>query len=157
MTKAIPDRYGSVTPGLVVDGGSDALEFYERAFGAEVVLRLELGGRIMHAEMRIGDSLVMLSDEMPEYGIEAPDPEAPVPARCVIYCEDADALHARAVEAGATEINPVADQFHGDRAGSRARPVRPPLGDRDAHRGHVRRGDAAAHGGGDGTGVHILL
>ncbi len=133
MTKAIPDHYGSVTPGLVVDGGSDALEFYEKAFGAEVVLRLEAGGKIMHSEMRIGDSLVMLSDEMPEYGMKAPDPEAPVPGSLVIYCEDADALHARAVAAGATEINAVADQFHGDRAGS----VRCPFGHRWAIATHT--------------------
>ncbi len=133
MTQPIPDGFHSVTPALVVDGGVDALDFYQRAFGAEVGLRLEAGGKIMHSELRIGDSVVTLSDEMPEYGMKAPDPDAPVPASLLIYCEDADALHARAVKAGATEINPVSDQFHGDRAGS----VRCPFGHRWAIATHT--------------------
>jgi PhnB protein len=133
MTKPIPDGFTSVTPGLVVDGGADALDFYQRAFGAEVGLRLEMGGRIMHSELRIGGAVVTVSDEMPEYGMKAPDPDAPVASSLLIYCEDADALHARAVKAGATEINPVADQFHGDRAGS----VRCPFGHRWAIATHT--------------------
>jgi PhnB protein len=133
MTKAIPDGFTSVTPGLVVDGGADALEFYQRAFGAEVRVRLEMGGKLMHSELHIGDAVVTVSDEMPEYGMKAPDPDAPTASSLLIYCEDADALHARAVEAGATEINPVADQFHGDRAGS----VRCPFGHRWAIATHT--------------------
>jgi PhnB protein len=126
MTKPIPEGYHSVTPLLAVDGGAEALDFYERAFGAEVRGRLEAGGKIMHAELRIGDSIVTLADEMPEYGNKAPEADAPVPVSLLIYCEDADALFARAVEAGATPVNPPSDQFHGDRAGS----LRDPFGHR---------------------------
>jgi PhnB protein len=133
MTQPIPEGYRTITPGLVVDGAVEALDFYQRAFGAEVVRRLEMGGKIMHAELRIGDSLVTVNDEMPEYGLKAPDPDAPAPASLLIYTEDADALHARAVKAGATQINPVSDQFHGDRAGS----VRDPYGHRWAIATHT--------------------
>jgi PhnB protein len=133
MAKPIPDGFHTVTPSIAVDGGARALEFYERAFGAEVVRRLDAGDKLMYAEIRIGDSLVSVSDEMPDFGFRAPDPDAPVPSSLLIYTEDADALHARAVEAGATEINPVSDQFHGDRAGS----VRDPFGHRWAIATHT--------------------
>jgi PhnB protein len=126
MTQPIPEGYRTITPGLVVDNGTAAIAFYERAFGAELVRRLELGGKIMFAELRIGDSLVTVNDEMPDHGMKAPDREAPVPVSLLIYCADADAVHAQAVKAGATQINPVSDQFHGDRAGS----VRDPYGHR---------------------------
>ena len=133
MTQPIPEGYRTITPGLVVDNGVEAIDFYERAFGAELVRRLEMGGKIMHAELRIGDSLITVNDEMPDYGFKAPDHEAPVPSSLLIYTEDADALHAQAVAAGATEINPVSDQFHGDRAGS----VRDPYGHRWAIATHT--------------------
>ena len=133
MTQPIPEGYRTITPGLVVDNGVAAIDFYARAFGAELVRRLEMRGKIMHAELRIGDSLITVNDEMPDYGLKAPDREAPVPASLLIYTEDADALHARAIEAGATEINPVSDQFHGDRAGS----VRDPYGHRWAIATHT--------------------
>jgi PhnB protein len=133
MTKPIPDGFHSVTPNLVVDGGLDALDFYTRAFGAEVGRKLAAGDKLMYAEMRIGDSLVTVCDAMPEYGMEAPDRDAGVPLSLMIYTEDADALHARAVEAGATSINEVTDQFHGDRAGS----VRDPFGHRWAIATHT--------------------
>jgi PhnB protein len=133
MTKRIPDGYGSLTPSVVVDGGVEALDFYRRAFGAEVVRRLEMGGKIMHAELRIGDSLFTVSDAMPDYGFVAPDGGAGTYASILIYTEDVDALHARAVEAGAETINPPSDQFHGDRAGS----VRDPFGHRWALATHT--------------------
>jgi PhnB protein len=133
MTQPIPEGYRTITPGLVVDNGAEAIDFYARAFGAEPVRRLEMGGKIMFAELRIGDSLVTVNDEMPDYGFKAPDHEAPVPSSLLIYTEDADALHAQAVAAGATEINPVSDQFHGDRAGS----VRDPYGHRWAIATHT--------------------
>ena len=129
----IPEGYRTVTPSLVVDGGLAALDFYERAFGAEVVSRFESGGILMHGEIRIGDSLVTLCDPMPDYGLAAPDREGPVSSSIGLYVEDADALHARAVAAGATQINPVSDQFHGDRAGS----VRDPFGHRWSISTHV--------------------
>lgn len=123
----IPAHYGTVTANLVVDGGAAALEFYEQAFGAEVVLRL-VGpdGMIMHSEIRIGDTLLTVSDQMEEFGLRAPDPSEPVAASLLIYCDDARALHARAIAAGATKVSDVADQFHGDRAGS----LRDPFGHR---------------------------
>jgi PhnB protein len=123
----IPARYGSVTANLVVDGGAAALEFYEQAFGAEVVMRLVgPGGKIMHSEIRIGDTLLTVSDQMEEYGLRAPDPSEPVASSMMIYCDDARALHARAVAAGATKVSDVEDHFHGDRAGS----LRDPFGHR---------------------------
>jgi PhnB protein len=129
----IPAGYHTVTPNLVVDGGLAALEFYERAFGAEIVSRLESGGKLMHGEIRIGDSLISLCDPMPDYGLAAPDRDGPVSSSIGLYVEDADAVHARAVAAGASQINPVADQFHGDRAGS----VRDPFGHRWSISTHI--------------------
>jgi PhnB protein len=129
---AIPDGYHSLTPHLFVDGGAAALDFYERAFGARVERKLVMGDRIMFAEVRIGDSLFTLADPIPDHG-QAPDPSAVVSAWITIYTEDVDALHARAVEAGATAINEPADQFHGDRAGS----VRDPYGHRWALATHT--------------------
>jgi PhnB protein len=109
---------------LVVDGGNDAITFYERAFGAEVDTRLVAGDKVMFAALRIGDLLVTLCDELP--GLKAPDPDADASAFVTIYCDDADALYARAIEAGATGLTPVSDQRHGDRAGS----LRCPFGHR---------------------------
>lgn len=122
----IPAGFSTVTPNLVVDGGAEAIGFYEQAFGAEVQTRLEAGGMLVHAALRIGDAIVTLCDAMPAHGFVAPDRDAPVSAFVTLYVEDADALHARAIAAGATEINPVADHVHGDRAGS----VRDPFGHR---------------------------
>jgi PhnB protein len=108
--KPIPEGFSTVTPNLVVDGGAAAIDFYERAFGAEVTARLEAGGMLVHAALRIGDSLVTLCDAMPSHGMVAPDREAPVSAFITLYVEDADALHAQAIAAGATQINPIADR-----------------------------------------------
>jgi PhnB protein len=101
---------------LVVDGGNEAIDFYERAFGAELETRLVAGDKVLFAALRIGDALVTLCDELP--GLEAPDPDRPASGFVTIYTDDADALYARAVEAGARENSPVSDQRHGDRAGS---------------------------------------
>ena len=134
QVKPIPEGFGTVTPNLVVADGAAAIEFYERAFGAQVVARLEAGGMLVHAALRIGDAMVTLCDAMPPHGMVAPDPGGPVPSFITLYVEDAETLHARAVAAGATEINPVADHVHGDRAGS----VRDPFGHRWATATHVR-------------------
>jgi PhnB protein len=131
--KPIPEGFSTATPNLVVDRGAEAIEFYERAFGAEVQARLEAGGMLVHAALRIGDSMVTLCDAMPDHGFVAPDREAPVTQFITLYVEDADALFARAVDAGATEINPVTDHIHGDRAGS----VRDPFGHRWAVATHI--------------------
>ncbi len=111
---------------LAVDGGVEALGFYERAFGAEVLRRLVLGDKLMHSELRVGNSIVCVSDSFPEYGSVAPKADQPVPVALMIYTEDVDALFARAVEAGATSVNEPNDTFHGDRAGS----LRDPYGHR---------------------------
>lgn len=124
--KPIPEGFHSVTPCLAVDGGLEALSFYERAFGAEVLRKLVLGGKLMHSELRIGDSIVCVSDPFPEYGSVAPSADEPVPAALMIYTEDVDALYARAVEAGARSVTEPNDTFHGDRASS----VRDPFGHR---------------------------
>ena len=85
-----------------------------------------LGDKLMHSELRVGDSIVCVSDSFPEYGSVAPDGDEPVPVALMIYTEDVDALYARAVEAGATAVNEPNDTFHGDRAGS----LRDPYGHR---------------------------
>jgi PhnB protein len=126
MTNPIPHGFHTLTPAVVVDGGAAALDFYARAFGAEVTLRLDMGELVAHSEVRIGDSMVYVCDPMPDYGLVAPDGSGAVSASLLIYCEDADAAHARAVQAGATVLSEVSDQFHGDRVGA----VRDPFGHR---------------------------
>ena len=116
--KPIPEGFHTVTPVLAVDGGVEALGFYERAFGAEVRLKLVMGGKLMHSELQLGSSIVCVSDSFPEFGSVAPKGDEPVPVALMIYTEDVDALYDRAIAAGATELNRPADQFHGDRAGS---------------------------------------
>ena len=124
--KPIPEGFHTVTPVLAVEGGVEALDFYERAFGAEVRLKLVMGGKLMHSELRIGTSIVCVNDSFPEFGSVAPDAQQPVPVALMIYTEDCDAVFAQAVEAGATAVNEPGDQFHGDRAGS----LRDPYGHR---------------------------
>ena len=134
QVQPIPEGFGTVTPNLVVADGAAAIDFYEQAFGAEVVTRLEAGGMLVHAALRIGGAMVTLCDAMPAHGMAAPEREAPSSAFITLYVEDAGALHARAVAAGAEEINPVTEHVHGDRAGS----VRDPFGHRWAVATHVR-------------------
>jgi PhnB protein len=114
----IPEGYHSVTPYIAVDDGAAAIRFYEAAFGAVEVLRLEMDGRIGHAEVRIGDSHVMLSDEWPDMGVLGPKSRGGPTASLLIYTEGVDAAFARAVEAGATVEREVQDQFYGDRTGT---------------------------------------
>jgi len=116
--KAKPEGYHSVTPYLIVDGAADAIRFYEQAFGATEVMRLPMGDKLGHAEIRIGDSVVMLSDEWPDYGKLGPKARGGATSSLMIYLEDVDAAFARAVAAGATVEQPVQDQFYGDRSGS---------------------------------------
>lgn len=116
--KAIPDGYNSVTPYLAIDGAAQAIDWYGKAFGATELFRLEQGGRIAHAEIRIGDSPLMLADEHPEMNHVGPKARGGATASFMIYLEDVDRAFARALDAGATEIQPVKDQFYGDRAGT---------------------------------------
>src|SRR3954463_4145917 len=103
--KPIPEGYHSLTPNLTVSRGLEALDFYARAFGAEVVRKLVMDGKLMHSELRIGDSLFSVSDPFEAFGLAAPVAGAPLSASILIYTEDVDALYERAIEAGATEVN----------------------------------------------------
>lgn len=118
MAKAIPDGFYTVTPHLVVKNAGQALDFYKKAFGAEEVLRMPgPGGMIMHAEVKIGNSHVMLNDEMPDYGAVGPQTIGGTPVTLHLYVNDVDSFFKRAVQAGAKEEMPVTDMFWGDRYG----------------------------------------
>lgn len=110
-----PAGYHSVTPYLVVRGAAKALDFYARAFGAKEKFRLPMGDVIGHAEILIGDSHVMLADEME--GHQSPQALGGTPVSLMIYTPDVDAMFKRAIAAGATQKRPVEDQFYGDRTG----------------------------------------
>ncbi len=114
----VPKGYHSVTPYLIVDDAAAAIDFYARAFGAEEVLRLPMGDRIGHAEVRIGNSHIMLADEFPDMGFLGPKARGGATASFMVYVKDVDAAFARAVEQGASVERPVEDQFWGDRAGT---------------------------------------
>lgn len=116
--KPIPDGYPRVTPYLVVDGGEAAIEFYSNIFGARERMRMPApGGRIGHAELDFGDSLVMLADEFPDMGNLSPKTIGGSPVTISLYVEDVDAVFAAALDAGATSVRPVDNQFYGDRTG----------------------------------------
>jgi len=116
--KPVPEGYHSVTPYLIVDGAAAALEFYAKAFGATELFRMPMGDRIGHAEMRIGDSIVMLADEWPDMGYLGPRTRGGSTVGLMIYVPDVDAVFARALAAGATQERAVQDQFYGDRSGN---------------------------------------
>lgn len=117
-TQAVPKGYHTVTPSLVVAGAAKAIEFYKKALGAEETSRFPApDGSIMHAEIRIGDSIIMLGDEMPEQGGRSPKSYGGTPVSLFIYRDNVDAAWKRAIDAGAKTIAPLADQFWGDRAG----------------------------------------
>ena len=119
----IPQGMHSVTPHLICAGAAKAIEFYKQAFGAEEGARLPgPDGRLMHASVKIGDSQVMLVDEMPEWGALGPKSLKGTPVTIHLYVEDVDAFVERAVKAGAKVTMPVADQFWGDRYGKIADP-----------------------------------
>ncbi len=124
-TNAAPRGYHTVTPSIIVRTGAKAIEFYKRAFGAEEVNRMEgPGGSIMHAEIRIGDSLIMLSEENEQWGTKSPLSTNGNPGSLHIYVSDADASFKRAIDAGAAVAYPLEDAFWGDRYGK----VRDPFG-----------------------------
>jgi len=118
MVDPIPQGYHSVTPYLIVDGAVAAIEFYKSAFGAVEVMRLPMGDRIGHAEVKIGDSHVMLADEFPGMGHLGPRARGGTTVSLLIYVPDVDAAFDKAVAAGGKVDRPVADQFYGDRAGT---------------------------------------
>lgn len=117
--KPIPDGYHSVTPYLIVNGGAQAIDFYKRAFDATELFRMEgPDGKVGHAEIRIGDSPVMLADEHPDMGFRSPRSIGGAGVSLMVYVEDVDARFRQAVAAGAKELRPVQDQFYGDRSGT---------------------------------------
>ena len=121
--KAIPESYHSVTPSIIVNDTKKAIDFYKRAFGAvENGIFVGPNGKVMHADITIGNSHVMLCDEMPEMKAFSPATLKGSPASLWIYTENADALFERAVKAGAQIKMPLADAFWGDRWGSLADP-----------------------------------
>jgi uncharacterized glyoxalase superfamily protein PhnB len=133
--KPVPEGARTVTPHLICAGAADAIEFYKKAFNAVELLRMPgPNGQLMHAEIRIGDSNVMLMDEMPEHGGLGPKSLKGSPVTLHLYVENVDAFVARAVGAGARITMPVADMFWGDRYGQ----IEDPFGHRWSVATHVR-------------------
>lgn len=119
VVKPVPDGYNTVTPYLIVRQAANAIDFYQKAFGAEPHHRMDgPGGKVMHAELRIGSSHIMLADEMPEMGFVGPQSLGGTSVSILLYVEDVDARFKQAVAAGASVSRPLQDQFYGDRSGT---------------------------------------
>ena len=118
MPKPIPEGYHSVTPYLVVDDANAAIKFYERAFGATEKFRMPMGDRVGHAELQIGDSVIMLADEFPDMGHLGPKSRGGPTSSIMLYVEDVDTAFNKAINAGATQQRPLENQFWGDRMGT---------------------------------------
>src|ERR1051325_10749714 len=117
--KTIPEGYHSVTPHLMVNGGAAAIEYYGKAFGAKELFRFPApDGKIGHAEIKIGDSPIMLADEYPDMGYQGPQSIGGSPVSLMIYVEDVDQVFNQAVAAGATVKEALQDKFYGDRIGT---------------------------------------
>ncbi len=116
MTQPIPDGLYTLTPHITVKNASEAIEFYKRAFGAEETMRNEMAGLVAHAQLRIGDSVLMVNDEFPDLGAKAPTAEGSGVV-LHLYVEDVDAWFQRAIDAGGESQMPVQDTFWGDRYG----------------------------------------
>jgi PhnB protein len=118
--KSIPDGYHTVTPYLIVKGAAKALDFYKRAFSATELMRLAdpRSSNIGHAEIKIGDSTIMLADEYPDMGFRSPQSLGGTPVSIMLYVADVDAVAKQALAAGAKELRAVKDQFYGDRSGT---------------------------------------
>jgi PhnB protein len=116
--QAIPAAYGSVTPHLVLKDSARAIDFYAKAFGAKTISRMAgPGGGTMHAEIKIGDTVVMMGDESPDRGVLSAESLGGSPTGLMLYVRDCDAVFSRAVAAGAKPVMPPADMFWGDRYG----------------------------------------
>lgn len=117
--KPIPDGYHTVTPYLIIKGAAAALDFYQRALGAREVVRMPgPDGKVMHAEIQIGDSMIMLADEFPEMGALSPQTIGGTAVGLCLYIPDVDAVFQQAVAAGAKIERPLQNQFYGDRSGT---------------------------------------
>jgi uncharacterized glyoxalase superfamily protein PhnB len=119
MTRAIPKMFRTVTPHLTIEGASDAIKFYKKAYGAKELSRMKTpdGKRLMHATIKIGNSVVMLNDAFPERGGKDPQALGGSAVAIHLYVEDADKVFKKALKAGATVAMPIADMFWGDRYG----------------------------------------
>ena len=132
--KPIPDGYPQLTAYIIVDGAKEAIEFYERVFGARERMRLPAPeDKVGHAELVIGDGLLMLADEFPEMGVRSPKTIGGSPVIINLYVEDVDAVFAAALEEGAKEIRPLENQFYGDRTAT----VEDPFGHRWSIATHI--------------------
>ena len=130
MVKPIPEGYPRVTPYLIVDGASAAIDFYSSVLGATERMRMSAPeDKVGHAELEIGDSVIMLADESPEMDARSPKTVGGTPVSLHVYVEDADDAFERALAAGAKALQPIEDKFYGDRSGS----FEDPFG----HRWHV--------------------
>ena len=118
MVKPIPEGYHSVTPYLIVDDAAKAIDFYKQAFGAEEKFRLPMGDRIGHAEIKIGDSFIMLADEFPDMGHLGPKARGGTTVSLMVYVPDVDSAFKTALDAGAKQEQPVQNQFWGDKLGT---------------------------------------
>ena len=128
--RPIPDGYHAITPYLVVKGAARAIDFYKKVFGAREKFRMEgPGGTIAHAELEIGDSVIMLADENPQHGALSPGTVGGTPVSIMLYVEDVDRIAEKLAKAGAKTLRPVQDMFYGDRSGG----FEDPFG----HRWHV--------------------
>jgi len=117
--KAIPDGYHDVTPYLIVDGAAQAIDFYKKVFGATEKMRMPSpGGKVGHAELTLGDSMIMLADEHPEMGARAPHAYGGSAVSLMLYVPDVDATVATAIAGGAKVVRQVENQFYGDRMGT---------------------------------------
>lgn len=114
----IPDGYPRISPSLVIDGAGAAIDFYADVLGATVRMRMDgPDHRVGHAELQLGDSVIMVADEFPEMGYLGPKRVGGTPVTLSVYVEDADSVFQKAMSAGATELRPVENQFYGDRSG----------------------------------------
>jgi len=117
--KPVPEGFHTITPYLIIEGATAAIDFYKKVFGAHEIHRhADANGKVRHAELRIGDSMVMIADEFPEF----PEWRGPLarggsPLHIYLYVEACDPIFRRAIENGATEVLPLKDQFYGDRSG----------------------------------------
>jgi PhnB protein len=118
-TKPVPEGYHHVTPYLIIKGAAAAMDFYKDVFGATEVMRMpQQDGRIGHAEMKMGDSFIMLADEYPEMDTISPTTLGNSTVGILLYVDDVDATFNKAVSRGARVSKPLADQFYGDRSGT---------------------------------------
>lgn len=124
--RAIPEGYHSITPYLIIKNAAQAIEFYKKAFGAKETFRMEdpSAKKVGHAELKIGDSVVMLADEYPDMGYRSPQSLGGTPVSIHLYVENVDAVVEQAVRSGAKVERPVKDEFYGDRTGT----LRDPFG-----------------------------